>query len=133
MADLRPLSGGGAGSGALQGQHVLVVEDEYILALDICSQLADEGAAIIGPSARVDVALALMGRSPQLSLATLDVSLQDQMVWPVADALLVRRIPFIFVTGYDASLIPSNYAQVACAEKPVSSRQLLHMLLSALR
>lgn len=133
MADLRSLFGKDARPGILQGQHVLVVEDEYILALDFCSQLADEGAVIVGPCARVDAALDLVGRSPQLSLATLDVRLQDQMVWPVADALLVRRIPFIFVTGFDASLIPSDYAQIPRAEKPVGSRQLSQMLLSALR
>ena len=132
MADARSASGTVRRLGVLRDRHVLVVEDEYLLAVELRSWLVGEGAVVIGPVPRVDSALELLDCSPGLSLAILDINLQGRMVWPVADALLDRQIPFVFVTGYDAAVIPSAYAQVLRAEKPVDLRRLSRLLRSAL-
>ena len=130
MPDSRILSGKLRSTGALWGRRVLVVEDDYLLAGELRSWLAGEGATVIGPVPRVDTALELLDHSPLPSLAVLDVNLQGRTVWPVADALMARDIPFVFVTGYDAEVIPHAYAQAPRAEKPVELRQLLRLLLS---
>lgn len=132
MAEPRILSGKVRGAGALLNRHVLVVEDDYLLAGELRNWLAQEGAAVIGPVPRVGAALELLNRSPRPSLAILDINLQGRMAWPVAEALLARGIPFVFVTGYDAEVIPSAFAQIPRAEKPVDLGQLLRLLLSAL-
>lgn len=131
MADSRALPGGAGGKGGLQGRDVLLAEDDYLLAGELRNWLVREGATVVGPAPRVDVALDLLGRSPRLSLAILDINLQGRMAWPVADALMARRIPFAFVTGYDADVIPRAYARVPRAEKPIELGRLLRLLLSA--
>ena len=132
MADRGPSTGNAGSMGELRGRHVLVVEDDYLLAGELRSWLAGEGATVIGPVPRVEAALELLGRSPRLSLAILDINLQGRMVWPVADALMARDIPFVFVTGYDAEVIPRAYAQAPRAEKPIDLGRLPRLLLSAL-
>lgn len=127
-----PAEGAGAGRGALRGLHVLVVEDEYLLADELCETLADEGATVIGPAPRVDAALELLNRGPRPSLAVLDVNLQGRMVWPVADVLLARGIPFVFLTGYDPEAFPRAYTHVPRAGKPVQLQELLPLIRSAL-
>ena len=132
MLEARPGPGKAAGAGALQGLHVLVVEDEYLLAQELCRGLASEGARVMGPAPRLDAALDLLERGPPPSLAILDVSLQGQMVWPLADALAGRGIPFVLVTGYDADAIPEAYAGVPRCGKPVDLARLVRVLLSRL-
>jgi len=122
----------GTGRGALRDLHILVVEDEYLLADELCGMLADEGATIIGPAPRVDAALELLDREPRPSLAVLDVNLQGRTAWPVADALLARGIPFVFLTGYDPAAIPRAYAHVPRAGKPVQLQELLPLIRAAL-
>ncbi len=128
MPEARPGPGKAAGAGALQGLHVLVVEDEYLLAQELCRDLVSEGATIMGPVPRLDAALDLLERGPLPSLAILDVCLQGRMVWPLADALTARRIPFVLVTGYDADALPEAYAGLPRCGKPADLAQLLRLL-----
>ncbi|WP_205961435.1 response regulator [Paracoccus endophyticus] len=128
MPEARPNPGKAAGAGALQGLHVLVVEDEYLLAQELCHDLVSEGATIMGPVPRLDTALDMLDRGPPPSLAILDVCLQGRKVWPLADALTARQIPFVFVTGYDAEAIPEAYADLPRCSKPVDLAQLLQVL-----
>ena len=132
MPEARTVPGKAARAGALQGLHVLVVEDEYLLAQELCRGLASEGARVMGPAPRLDAALDLLERGPPPSLAILDVSLQGQMVWPLADALAGRGIPFVLVTGYDADAIPEAYAGVPRCGKPVDLARRVRVLLSRL-
>ena len=109
---------------SLRGRRVLVVEDEYILAEDLRQELEDQGAEVMGPVPSVAEALDLLQQGPAPDIAVLDVNLQGERVYPVADALRSRAIPFIFATGYDAWSIPPAYADVPRAEKPLALREL---------
>lgn len=120
-------------TGLLRGQRVLVVEDEYLLAEELRRALAAAGAEVIGPVPRVGAALAVLDRGPAPSLAVLDVNLQGEMVWPVAEALAARRIPFIFATGYEGEVIPPSHAHAPCTQKPVEMQQIMRMLARAAR
>lgn len=72
----------------------------------------------------VTKALALLRGGHAPCLAILDINLQGEMAWPVADLLREMDIPFLFATGYDVKAIPPAYADVPLAEKPVSLRHL---------
>ena len=110
---------------SLTGRRVLVVEDDYITAQDMLEQLLSCGAEVMGPVATVTEALALLQSGLSPHMAILDIGLGDETVYPVADALRDRGIPFVFATGYDAWVIPEGYADVPLVEKPVALRDAL--------
>lgn len=113
---------------ALSGRTVLLVEDDYLIADQMRRTLSRCGAEILGPVATVEKALALVAASPEIDAAVLDVNLCDQMVFPVADALAERDVPFVFATGYDRTIIPPRFVQVRRCEKPVEMALLARIL-----
>ena len=85
----------------LRGLHLLLVEDEYLLALGLAEVATDLGADVFGPVASVEDALALVHKLPELDAAILDINLGDATIYPVADALRARGVPFFFSTARD--------------------------------
>ena len=65
----------------------------------------------------VDLALDLL-ESRKIDAAILDIDLAGETVYPLADMLSERKIPFVFATGYDASLMPEKYRGFILCEKP---------------
>ena len=112
----------------LRGCKILVVEDEYLLADDIRNELADQGATVLGPAATLEQGLALLQENQPVNAAILDVNLRGKSVFPLADELLGRNVPFVFTTGYDASTIPDRFQQVTRCEKPVHMAQVLQAI-----
>jgi CheY-like chemotaxis protein len=104
----------------LTGKHILVVEDEYVIACDLVDRLERLGADIDGPAPSVSDAMALISRSAP-DAAVLDVNLGGELVFDVADRLLNLKIPFVFATGYDAAALNPRYAGVPRFEKPVNA------------
>lgn len=106
---------------------VLVVEDEYLIADDLARDFASRGATVIGPFATLEGALASLDeRRPDM--AVLDINLRGDAVFPLADALTARHVPFVFATGYDEGAIPETFAHVPRYEKPVRSWVVLDAL-----
>ncbi|WP_037082608.1 response regulator [Neorhizobium vignae] len=99
------------------GKHILIVEDEYFLADETRRKLELVGAVVVGPTATVDGAMELVNTS-RIDAAILDAHLGDDFVFPVADELEKRDIPFVFATGYDPAFIPTAYTGFALCEKP---------------
>jgi CheY-like chemotaxis protein len=113
----------------LRGRTLLLVEDEYIVAADLAIRLEDVGAEIVGPAGSVEEALELVqSQGGRLDGAVLDVNLAGQRVYPVADALMAKGVPFVLTTGYDASSIDIKYAGVPRCEKPVDPAALARSL-----
>src|SRR4028119_1400361 len=97
---LHDLLAGNPCDASLRGRRVLVVEDDYILAEDLREQLLSCGAEVVGPVACVADALALLEDGSAPCGAILDIGLvENETVYPVADALRTRDIPFVFATG----------------------------------
>lgn len=103
----------------LKGKRILLVEDEYFIAQDMARAMAEAGAVVVGPAATVAEALRLIAASGALDAAVLDINLQGEMVFPVADALTTRGVPFVFATGYDRESIPERFSRRIRCEKPV--------------
>ncbi|MBP1807493.1 response regulator [Rubellimicrobium aerolatum] len=108
----------------LAGQHILVVEDDYFVADDLTAMLEAAGATVLGPAATLADARGLVARTERLDGAILDINLQGETVFPVANLLRERGIPFIFATGYDRGEIPARFADVRSCEKPFTAEQI---------
>jgi DNA-binding response OmpR family regulator len=118
----------------IAGHCVLVVEDEYLIAADLADVLEDAGADVIGPVASVREALELVETfGDRLDGAVLDVNLREERVFPVAEALARRGVPYIFTTGYDSGIIPELHANAPRHQKPFDQTILLRWLSSAVR
>ena len=113
---------------AMAGRHVLVVEDEYYIADEMRHIFEEAGAEVLGPVPTVEAALDLLSQASNLDGAVLDINLQGEVGYPVADALMERGVPFVFATGYDAAAIPSKYDAVGRCEKPVEARRIAKAL-----
>lgn len=102
----------------LKGRRVLIVEDEYLLAEDLRLTLERFGAEVVGPVPSVGEAMATVADHPELDGAVLDMNLRGTMVFPVADLLVARGVPFFFTTGYSLSALPDRFASVQRFDKP---------------
>lgn len=111
----------------LIGRRVIVVEDNYLLAMEVKTVLEDAGAEVIGPFATVvDAQLSMSQRLPDC--AALDVNLGRGASYDLARLLRMREVPFLFFTGYDAAAMPVEFGNVECLQKPVDAIQLTQAL-----
>jgi CheY-like chemotaxis protein len=108
---------------------VLLVEDEYLIAIDLADMLEGRGVEVIGPAGTVEDALELVAsEGSRLDGAVLDINLHGVRVYPVAEALAARGVPFVFTTGYDAMAVPESFSGVPRWEKPVEKALLAKAL-----
>jgi CheY-like chemotaxis protein len=98
--------------------RVLLVEDEAIIAIMLEGMLADLGCEVVGPAGNLGEATRL-AQSEGLGGAFLDVNLGGQSIYPVADLLAARGIPFVFVSGYGAAGIDARFAGAPVLAKPI--------------
>jgi DNA-binding NtrC family response regulator len=94
--------------------------------------LAELGAEVVGPIATLREALARLS-SAEIDAAVLDVDLHGEPSYPLMDALLERRLPFIVATGYHASMIASAYRHLPRHEKPYDEHALARRLAAMCR
>lgn len=102
----------------LLGLRVLVVEDDYFIALELCTALRAAGADVIGPARDLESGLAAVRRE-HIDCGVLDINLQGRMGFQIATELRARDIPAIFATGYNSSALPAELADMPRLEKPV--------------
>lgn len=108
----------------LSGRRVLVVEDEMLVAMLIENMLAELDCEIIGPAAKVEQALTMIETAGALDAAMLDVNLNGDKSYLVADELAARDVPFIFTTGYETGSLHNGYRSLPVLQKPFSLRVL---------
>lgn len=112
----------------LLGTRVLVVEDDYLVATDVCRGLSDLGATVLGPAPTPFYALSMLGRRG-VDVAVLDICLHRTTVFEVADELVKRNIPIVFATASSVDNLPIAYQGFPLLQKPVSAAR-LHLELS---
>ena len=117
----------GNGAAILEGKRVLIVEDEFFVAIQIEDALQSFGCETSGPYTTLEVALQASWQEP-FDLAVLDISLNGRTVFPLADALLERGMPFVFLTGYAPSDLPEYYRSLPRLEKPFDPAAIRRML-----
>jgi CheY-like chemotaxis protein len=105
------------------GKRVLIVEDDYIIAMCLASQVAEAGCNHVGIARSVEAALDIIATA-DVDGAIVEVELMGERTFRVADALAARHIPFVFATAMRRRDAPARYANVPWLEKPYSPRAL---------
>jgi DNA-binding response OmpR family regulator len=103
---------------------VLLVEDEFLLSAVLSADLQEAGYDVLGPYATVAAAMNAV-QSLSFDCAILDINLRGELVYPVAEELARRRIPFIFLSGYAPINMPERFRGHARLTKPADSTALL--------
>jgi CheY-like chemotaxis protein len=94
--------------------------DEYdAIALDLCECLDQAGASVVGPACSVKDALSVLESGGAPDAAVLDIELEGEPVYVVADRLQQLGVPYLFTTGYESTEIPDRYKLAPRFEKPV--------------
>ena len=104
-------------------RRILLVEDEIFVVWLLEDMLADLGCAVVGPASSVDQALAMID-AEAIDAAVIDVNLNGQMSYPIADALAARGVPFVFSTGYDKETLLDAYRSLPVLQKPFHRSEL---------
>lgn len=108
-------------------QRILLAEDEMLVAMLLEDILIDQGHALVGPLAHLDQALHA-AQHEALDLAILDVNLNGQEIYPVAEVLMERGIPFAFSTGYGAQGLAERWQKHPTLQKPYHRDELYRMV-----
>ena len=109
------------------GRRILLVEDEAVIAFAVEDMLTDLGFEVLGPAFRLDEAVELAA-SAAVDAAILDVNLNNQRSYAVADELKRRGVPFLFATGYGAAGIPEQWRRWPVIQKPFQLKTLVKAL-----
>ena len=102
---------------SLAGKRILVVENEYFIASDLARALRTADAVVIGPVGDLGRGLALLAIE-RPDAAILDVNLEGETSFPLADRLAERAVPYLFLTGYDGWALPGGYRAAPRVAKP---------------
>jgi two-component system, response regulator PdtaR len=100
-----------------RAMRVLIVEDEFLVGIQLEDDLRAAGCSIVGPFNTLEKATQA-ARRDRFDLAILDVNLNGQMVYPLADELSARGIPFIFLSGYVSGDLPARFRRSPQVTKP---------------
>jgi CheY-like chemotaxis protein len=111
----------------LSGRRVLVVEDEMLVLIMIEDMLADLGCASVIAAATVNQAIRLI-EAQNFDVAMLDMNLNGNDSYAVAEALAARDVPFVFSTGYSGDDIRDGYRDRPVLKKPFMDKELVGIL-----
>ena len=117
---------------ALQGRRVLVIEDESLVAMLLETILDDMGCAVVGPESNIDDGLRAAMTEGGLDAALLDVNVAGREVFPVAEALKARGVPFVFSTGYGEAGLPEHWRGNPTIQKPFTEGSIRDALMKAM-
>ena len=111
-----------------QAPRILVIDDDYLIAMDTEYLVERCGCAVVGPCATVDDGKAAV-RNHDLAAAVCDINLADgEDIWPVAEQLRKRGVPVIFASGCSRDQMPEGYESCTLLTKPLSLARLRQAL-----
>ena len=116
----------------LNGLCLLVVEDDYLVAADMCAALMRWGAVIIGPASNLPRTRELL-REYRPDCALLDLNLNGVLAFELAEELERAGVPTIFTTGYDTAFLPESLRTAPCLQKPVNFKTLVQLIRASAR
>jgi CheY-like chemotaxis protein len=112
---------------ALAGRRILLVEDELLIAMLLETALEDEGCIVVGPFARLDDALQAAD-TEQFDGALMDVNLSGERVFPLAEILSAKSVPFLLLSGYGEDGVPDDRPHWPVMSKPFQIDRVLAAL-----
>jgi len=108
----------------LAGVSVLLVEDEALLAIDVTSIIEMAGGRVVGPAYSLGQGFSWIGRG-KFDCAVLDINLHDELVFALADALVERGIPIVFLSAHSLNIAPPHLRARRLVHKPFSTYSLI--------
>lgn len=125
------------GGGIRRGQRVkkpriLIIEDEFLVALELAAVLTDAEFETLEPTSTVEAALQAINSEP-IDLAILDCNLGGRNVDEIAASLAQRQIPYVFVTGYGREMLPQKFRDAPFVSKPFDEKLLVAQVKSLIR
>jgi DNA-binding response OmpR family regulator len=110
-------------SSPLRERRILVVEDEYLIAMSLQDALESAGSIVLGPAPSVDKAIKIIDSEPHIDAAVLDVNLGGVLAYPVADMLIARKIPFVFTRAMRTTCCETAMPRLRIAANPTCSQR----------
>lgn len=115
----------------LQGRRVLIVEDEYLIAIDIADAIARLGGTVLGPCADVAAARRLLAEA-EADAAVLDLNLKGGKVTGLARELDAMGLTIMYHTGYETTAVEEGLPEGVLALKPMKHEVLIRELANCL-
>ncbi|WP_428155121.1 response regulator [Brevundimonas sp.] len=116
----------------LTGRRVLIVEDESLVAMLLETILEDMECIPVGPASNIDDGETLARDTADLDAALLDVNVAGRQVFPVAEVLKARGVPFVFSTGYGEGGLPEEWRGQPTIQKPFTEAAIRDALMKAM-
>jgi CheY-like chemotaxis protein len=113
--------------GPMPNARLLIVEDEYLIRLLLEDMLVEFGCSIAAVASNLEDGKKA-AQTAQIDLAILDVNIDGEQVFPIADILRGRKLPFVFITGYGARGLPDHYRDAPTLQKPFQMQDLQAIL-----
>ncbi len=107
---------------------VLIVEDEALVSMLLEAMLEDAGCEVVGPAPRVGAGVSLVQSGEAMDAAILDVNVAGEAVFPVAEALAARGVPFAFASGYGEGGVPDAWRDRPVLQKPFGEPEIRAVL-----
>lgn len=111
---------------SLSGKRILVVEDDYFLAFDVCEAIEAARGFVLGPFP--DTTEATRTLKTHVDLAVLDVSVRDGTTYSLAENLLRLGIPFVFASGQAINTKPEKWKTSSWILKPYHPKEIISWL-----
>jgi len=115
----------------LRGKRVLVVEDEAMICMMLEEFLGDLGCRVVATASHMQDGRR-KAEHMEIDLAVLDINLDGELSYPIAQTLMDRAIPFVFSTGYGRSGVPPTFKNVFVLVKPFGVEELREGLIRAI-
>jgi DNA-binding NtrC family response regulator len=113
----------------LSGLHCLIVEDEFLIAVDYERILQSAGAARVVAARDLASARDALVKAGPFDLVVLDMNLDGESTLPLARELIAAQTPFVFITGYSVkTAMPDDLVTAVVLEKPFEERTLITTL-----
>ena len=110
--------------------RVLIAEDEFLVGIQLEEDLRSAGCSIVGPFGTLETAT-VASRRERFDLALLDINLNGDLVYPLADELSARGVPFIFLSGYLSAALPERFRGSPLIAKPHDPAALIEVIRAA--
>jgi two-component system, response regulator PdtaR len=110
--------------------RILIAEDEFLVGIQLEEELRSAGCSIIGPFGTLEKATLAASRQG-FDLALLDINLNGDRVYPLADELSARGVPFIFLSGYLSAALPERFRASPQIAKPHDPAALIRAIRAA--
>jgi two-component SAPR family response regulator len=107
--------------------RVLIVEDEFLIAMDLEDLMEQMGHQVAASVSRLDEAMKFVC-TQGVDFAILDLNLRGEESFPLAEILRAHDIPFIFTSGYGAAGLVKGFENEHILQKPYQTHELKRMI-----